>query len=403
MSSRSSTRHRRTPSISPTNARALRVNNGAAMNFSFFASMGLVLWFGGQKVIAGEITVGTPRRVPHLHDHPPDAGPPARPDGQLLCPRLDLRQARVRSPRSAARRRRQARRQADRAHRGHARLRQRLVRLSRRPGPRGPDEHQLYRQAREPIPRFYESASSCSRPRGSGAATCARGATAAASTRCCAAGCACSSATSSPSRSPGHVPRRPRRLRDVPELRRGRPPLRARAARHPGGAAQARRALRDDRAGAPLRAAPVRDRRPLRPRPDAGRDVQAAQRLRARRPRPALALGRRRARRRGRRRERLGREPGHRRGHRPRRRRRGRRAVRHRARTPSCSARATSGSSTSCSGRTGSRWRRSTSSTRSSSRPSVPTRTSRSCWPAPRPTARSRWAPAAAGDLPTAP
>src|SRR5205085_6886495 len=38
---------------------ALRVNNGAVMNFSFFAAMGLVLWFGGQKVIAGQITVGT--------------------------------------------------------------------------------------------------------------------------------------------------------------------------------------------------------------------------------------------------------------------------------------------------------------------------------------------------------
>ena len=40
-------------------AHELRVDNGAAMNFSFFAAMGLVLWFGGQKVIAGEITVGT--------------------------------------------------------------------------------------------------------------------------------------------------------------------------------------------------------------------------------------------------------------------------------------------------------------------------------------------------------
>ena len=37
----------------------LRVNNTSAMNFSFFAAMGLVLWFGGQKVIAGEISVGT--------------------------------------------------------------------------------------------------------------------------------------------------------------------------------------------------------------------------------------------------------------------------------------------------------------------------------------------------------
>ena len=29
------------------------------MNFSFFAAMGLVLWFGGNKVIDGEISVGT--------------------------------------------------------------------------------------------------------------------------------------------------------------------------------------------------------------------------------------------------------------------------------------------------------------------------------------------------------
>lgn len=36
-----------------------RVSNTAAMNFSFFLSMGLVLWFGGHKVIAGEISVGT--------------------------------------------------------------------------------------------------------------------------------------------------------------------------------------------------------------------------------------------------------------------------------------------------------------------------------------------------------
>ena len=42
----------------------------------------------------------------------------------------------------------------------------------------------------------------------------------------------------------GHVPRRPRRLRDVLELRRGRPSLGARAPRHDRGAAQARPALR---------------------------------------------------------------------------------------------------------------------------------------------------------------
>ncbi|MDW6020398.1 ABC transporter ATP-binding protein [Mesorhizobium sp. BAC0120] len=37
----------------------IRVSNTSAMNFSFFAAMGLVLWFGGEKVIAGEISVGT--------------------------------------------------------------------------------------------------------------------------------------------------------------------------------------------------------------------------------------------------------------------------------------------------------------------------------------------------------
>jgi ATP-binding cassette subfamily B protein len=37
----------------------IRVGNTSAMNFSFFLSMGLVLWIGGNKVIAGEISVGT--------------------------------------------------------------------------------------------------------------------------------------------------------------------------------------------------------------------------------------------------------------------------------------------------------------------------------------------------------
>ena len=37
----------------------IRVGNTSAMNFSFLAAMGLVLWFGGEKVIAGEISVGT--------------------------------------------------------------------------------------------------------------------------------------------------------------------------------------------------------------------------------------------------------------------------------------------------------------------------------------------------------
>jgi ATP-binding cassette subfamily B protein len=37
----------------------IRVRNTSAMTFSFFAAMGLVLWFGGNKVIAGEMSVGT--------------------------------------------------------------------------------------------------------------------------------------------------------------------------------------------------------------------------------------------------------------------------------------------------------------------------------------------------------
>ena len=107
----------------------------------------------------------------------------------------------------------------------------------------------------------------------------------------------------------GHVRRRPRPdrlrgalrpdegeardLRDLLELRRGRAPLRARARRHARGAPQARRAVRPHRPRASLRAAAVRDRRPLGPRADAGRDVQAAERLRPRRARRALARRRR--------------------------------------------------------------------------------------------------------------
>lgn len=37
----------------------VRVRNTSAMTASFFTAMGLVLWFGGNKVIAGEMSVGT--------------------------------------------------------------------------------------------------------------------------------------------------------------------------------------------------------------------------------------------------------------------------------------------------------------------------------------------------------
>jgi ATP-binding cassette subfamily B protein len=37
----------------------VRVRNGAAMSYAFFLAMGLLLWVGGEKVLAGGITVGT--------------------------------------------------------------------------------------------------------------------------------------------------------------------------------------------------------------------------------------------------------------------------------------------------------------------------------------------------------
>ena len=81
----------------------IRVGNTSAMNFSFFAAMGLVLWVGGDKVDRrARSRVGTLAAVPDLHDHPADAGAPARPDGQLLLARLDLRHAAVRLARSRA-------------------------------------------------------------------------------------------------------------------------------------------------------------------------------------------------------------------------------------------------------------------------------------------------------------
>ena len=141
-----------------------------------------------------------------------------------------------------------------------------------------------------------------------------------------------------------HDARPPRGLRDVLELRRGRPPLWARARRHDGGAAQARRAVRPDRPRAAVRGAALRDRRALRPRPDPGRHLQAAPRLRARRARRAVADRRhgRVDRRRGR--AERARRPGGRRGDRPR--PRSRRRARSAGARSSCSARATSGWST---------------------------------------------------------
>ena len=73
---------------------------------------------------------------------------------------------------------------------------------------------------------------------------------------------------------------RPGRLHDVPGLRRGRAPLRARAPGHARGAAPRRPRDRADRRGRRARAAAVRARRALRPRPEPGRDVPPALRRR---------------------------------------------------------------------------------------------------------------------------
>ena len=148
-------------------------------------------------------------------------------------------------------------------------------------------------------------------------------------------------------RAHGHDARPPCRVRDVLELRRGRAPLGSRARGHARGAAQARRAVRPHRPRPPLRPTPVQDRRALRPRADAGRDLQAAQRLRARRARRALARARHRGEDRRRRRAAVDGRPRRRRGDRPSGRAAGQALEerRLRPRTSSCSAPGTSASS----------------------------------------------------------
>ena len=91
-----------------------------------------------------------------------------------------------------------------------------------------------------------------------------------------------------------HDERAARDLRHLLELRRGGAPLGPGARRHPRGPAQARPAVRADRAGQGVRGPSLRDRRALRPRADAGGDLQAAERLRPRRARRALARERQR-------------------------------------------------------------------------------------------------------------
>ena len=112
----------------------LRVRNTSAMSLSFLAAMALVLLVGGHKVAAGTHNRRNSHDFPHVHDHPADAGPPARPAGQLLLPRLHLRQPHLRLPRPRRRDRRPPRRPAPRRHLRHPALREGELRLRRPPG-----------------------------------------------------------------------------------------------------------------------------------------------------------------------------------------------------------------------------------------------------------------------------
>ena len=93
----------------------LRVRNTAAMTYAFFLAMGLLLWVGGQQVMAGEITVG---RLAEFLAFMTILQMPVRQlghDGQLLRPRLDVRRAAVRDSRPRARHRRPPGRQGPRS------------------------------------------------------------------------------------------------------------------------------------------------------------------------------------------------------------------------------------------------------------------------------------------------
>ena len=109
-----------------------------------------------------------------------------------------------------------------------------------------------------------------------------------------------------PARPPGlhrgrrHARRPPRRLHDVPRLRRGRAPLGDRARRHARRAADGRPRDRADRGRPPRHAASLPARRALRPRAVAGRDVPAALRRDARAGRARGVRDRRRPQRGGR-------------------------------------------------------------------------------------------------------
>ena len=110
----------------------LRVRNTAAMTYAYFLAMGLLLWVGGHKVLAGDITVGT---LAEYLAYMAILQMPVRQlghDGQRLRPRVDVRRAAVRGARPRAGHRRPAGRPRPRGHRRRAPFRERRLRLSRR-------------------------------------------------------------------------------------------------------------------------------------------------------------------------------------------------------------------------------------------------------------------------------
>jgi len=63
---------------SPMNASAIARQQHSAMTSRSWPPWAWVLWFGSQKVIGGSDQRRHAGAVPHLHDHPTDAGAPAR-------------------------------------------------------------------------------------------------------------------------------------------------------------------------------------------------------------------------------------------------------------------------------------------------------------------------------------
>ena len=78
----------------------IRVRNTSMMTLSFFVAMGLVLWFGGNKVISGQITLGTLTSFLAFMTIFANASASTGDAGQFLCTHVDLRYAHIFNARS---------------------------------------------------------------------------------------------------------------------------------------------------------------------------------------------------------------------------------------------------------------------------------------------------------------